>query len=727
MAKELTPEVLLRVKELRDKIDKARDDYYNKKIESMSNYEYDKLWDELEELETEYDLDVRDTDNVGAEVDEDNGLPKVTHTHEAKSLGKTKSIDELIKEQSKTSKGKDAEVCLSWKLDGSTLCLTYDKGQLQLASTRGNGIVGSDITANTKYDTIQGLPQTINYKGKLEVRGECLMSYAEFNRLNDNGQYANARNLANSTITMLDTDTFKQRQLLFKAFQLVDSDEKINKFSNGLEFLKNEGFGVVPYVKVKVSELQEKIEEWSNPDVIQALGVPVDGLVVAMDDLDEVKDLSDTGHHPNKTKSMAFKWQDECAETVLRKIEWSPSRTGLVNPVAIFDPVELCGTTVSRASLFNISYIKNLNLQEGDRVTVYKANMIIPQIAENLDKDKSKNLNFDINCPCCQQKLIIKKSKDNVETLFCENQKCLAKELGRFAHFVEKDGLNIEGLAENSLRILMEKGVIKELADIFRLSEKDREAYTSIEGLGDKSFDNLLKNIEKARYTDTEHFLYACGIPSIGRGQIKEIVNYIRENFDELKIYHKDDDKCEGQAVYNTLLSMAINNYDFTKINGIGNILANNLQQFFEDEIIFPMEEELKNSNTIYDCCPYIELTDPLYEKQQTKGDSMIAGKTFVITGDLNHFKNRDEMIDKIESLGGKCSGSVSKKTDYLINNDINSTSSKNQKAKSLNVPIISEDDFLAMIDKDKSNDTPSVEEKEEIEEDDLDEMLEFM
>lgn len=710
----LTP--VERMIKLREELKVAADNYYNG-IESMSNFEYDAKFDELKKLEKQYGNEKENFTNVvGAKV-ENTPLQKVTHEYEAKSLGKTKSVDELIKEQSKTSDGMNGKTCLSWKLDGCTVQLTYDNGELQLASTRGDGKVGQDITQNSLF--IDGIPQTIDYKGKLVVRGEALMSYAEFDRLNTDGQYANPRNLASATITALDKELLTQRHIDFKAFELVHSDLVDFGFSENLKWLQSKGFAIVPHEVVSLTDLKEKIAEWSEADKINALGYPVDGLVVAYDDTNKVKGLEGTEHHPSLTKSMAFKWQDETVQTVLRDIEWSPSRTGLLNPVAVFDTVDLCGTKVSRASLHNLSYIESLNLKIGDSITVYKANMIIPQIAENLDKDKGRISLHDISCPCCKKTAKIE-NNNGTKTLVCENEACLAKEIGKYTHFVEKHGLNIEGLSEKTLLTLMENGIITELADIFRLSEKDRAAYTSIEGQGDKAFDNLLKSIEKAKYTDLEHFLYACGIPNIGRGQLKEIVGYLKENFDSLsKEYLQYAEKfCDGEKLFVLMIAMSIEQFDFTQINGIGDILAENLNRFLQEEFIFPMKnvdsEELNKLNEkiyergdrklfqYYSCLPYVELTDQLVKQKE---NLPLSGKTFVITGSLNHFSNRDEMIQYIESLGGKVSGSVSKNTDYLINNDVNSISGKNKKAQNLNIPIVSEDSFLEQFGKEEKED----------------------
>lgn len=685
--KRMTP--IEEMEQLRQELKKASDDYYNG-TESMTNFIYDKKFDRLKELEEEYGKPGENfTDTVGAKTD--SLLSKVTHEYEAKSLGKSKSVDDLIKEQSKTEEGKEGITCLSWKMDGGTGQLTYQNGKLVLAATRGDGVTGVDITKNAPF--IDGIPQTIPFTGKLVVRGEVVMSYAEFDRLNTDGRFANARNLACATMGALDTELLKERHISFKAFEMVYCDKPMHpSFSARLDTLEKFGFGVVEHEVVKISDLKKAIDTWSKAEKIQDLGYPVDGLVVAFDDTEKTKDLEGTGHHPSLTKSMAFKWEDETKKTVLRAIELSPSRTGLLNPVAVFDTVDLCGTKVSRASLHNLSYIENLNLKIGDEITVYKANMIIPQLAENLDKEKAgeKIFSHGMECPCCKNKANIHEN-NGVKTIVCENEKCLAKELGTFVHFTEKHGMNIEGLSEKSLLLFMENGLIQELSDLFTISEKDREAYTKLEGFGDKAFDNLLKNIEKAKTTDISHFLYACGIDGVGRGQLKEIIGFLQANYDTtLKDYHNPDGSYD--LLY-LLTKMQEDNFDFTKINGIGNVLAGNFSDFIEKEFI---HEQGKGFS---DCLPYLTFTD----KPMTQDKTLpLAGKTFCITGKLEHFDNRDAMVQAIESLGGKVAGSVSKNTDYLINNDVNSTSGKNKKAMDLGIPIMSEDMFLSEFMKEK-------------------------
>lgn len=682
-----------RIEILREELSKASSDYYNG-TESMSNYEYDSKFDELAALEDEYGDENNFTSKVGAKVDKSSALKEITHEYQAKSLGKSKSVDELIKEQSKTSDKEAGFTCLSWKLDGMTVQLTYDGGKLILAATRGDGEVGQDITEKTKY--VEGVPQNISYKGKVVVRGEAFMTYEDFEKANENGQFANPRNLASATLTALDNNLLKDRHITFNAFELVDIDEpSLNKaFSQSLDFLKEQGFGVVEHEVVQISNLKEKIKEWSDPNRIKDLGIPVDGLVVAYNDKEKTKDLVGTGHNPSKTKSMAFKWADDTVKTVLRDIEWSPSRTGLINPVAVFDTVNLCGTKVSRASIHNVSYMENLNLKIGDEITVYKANMIIPQIAENLNRGSLIKPVSEVDCPCCKNKAVIKEN-NGTKVMFCENEKCLAKELGTFVRFSDKHGMNIEGLSEKKLLLLMEKGFLTELSDLYRL--KDHPEIAKIEGFGDKSYQNLIDSVEKSKNTDIKHFLYACGIEGIGKGQLDEIVSYLKEHYDtDLSGYHYEDGSYD---LIGTLVLMQEDNFDFTKIDGIGDVLAKNFSDFIQKELVEPYESCI--SGKFADCLPFTTFRDKVVSQNK---DAVLSGKTFVITGSLNNFANRDEMVAYIESLGGKVSGSVSKNTDYLINNDIESTSGKNKKAKDLNIPIISEETFLSSFGNEKED-----------------------
>lgn len=673
-----------RVKALRAELTKASEDYYNG-TESMSNYEYDAKFDELKLLEDALGIDENSfTDSVGAEVDTSNGLAKVTHEFEAKSLGKSKSVAEVKSEQSKTADGEDGETVLSWKCDGCTVQLTYEGGKLVLGATRGNGRVGQDITSNCSY--IKGIPATISEKGKLVVRGEAMMAYSEFERLNTDGQFANPRNLASGTLTAQDPAILKERQLEFKAFELVYAKGTVpTEFAKQLDYLEKLGFGVVPHTVYKVKDIATGIADWSGSDKIKAFGFPVDGLVVAYNDTTKVKDLEGTGHHPSMTKSMAFKWADDTAPTILRKIEWSPSRTGLLNPVAIFDVVDLCGTQVRRASLHNVSYISSLNLKVGDRITVYKANMIIPQVAENEDRGKGKCSFVGVTCPCCNTEAVIENNNGTL-TMKCPNSSCSAKRLGRYEHYICREGMNIFGLSEKTLALMLDNNIINNLYDLYTLDASKKKAYAAVEGLGEKGYDNLLNNIQASLTTDTEHFIYACGIEGIGTGQAKAFVQHVKRYWSELDDYHSGE-PCEGKAIFECLVEMAANDYDFTQVKSIGEKLANSFKAFLTSDLYH---------NEYKKCFSYLKFIDaaPVIAPSGNKGVDFASGKVFVVTGKLESYPNREALVDVIESLGGHVSGSVSAKTDYLINNDITSTSSKNAKAKQLNIPIISEATF---------------------------------
>ena len=680
---------------LREELEKASDDYYNG-TESMSNFEYDEKFDALKELEEMYGSSSQSkfkdekafTDSVGASVGELSPLPKVTHEYEAKSLGKTKSVSELKAAQAKTADGENGKCCLMWKLDGMTGQLTYENGKLVLAASRGDGIVGQDMTKNSPY--IEGIPQEISLKSKLVVRGEILMTYAEFDRLNSTGKFANARNLAASTATAQDTNLPKERHTVFKAFELVHMDDKSacpKTFGARLDYLATLGFGVVDHEIVVIKDLDAAIARWSTEDNIASIGFPVDGLVVSNENVKAVEKLPDTGHHPSTTKSMAFKWADETADTTIREVEWSPSRTGLLNPVAIFDTVDLCGTKVSRASIHNVSIIRGLNIKLGDRVQVYKANMIIPQIAKNLDKAKAGTdvSSVTVVCPCCGTTAVVK-DNDGTLTMVCPNAGCTAKKLGAFDHFVSKPGMNIEGLSEKTLETMLAQKIITTFADLYTLGDAQAKAFADIPGFGPKAYANLLESIKKSKTTDSSHFLYACGIDGIGRGQLKEIIGFVKNNYDTLEKYHSEDGSYD---LLGLLVNMAEDGFDFTAINGIGEVLAKNLSSFLLDHY-----------GEYADVLPYLTFKDAPAAKSSgsASGGVSLVGKTYVITGKLDNFGNRDELVAFIESFGGKVSGSISSNTTALINNDVNSTSSKNKKAKALGVPIISEADFLAFV-----------------------------
>ncbi len=681
---EITKEMESLIRELNE----ASDAYYNGE-EIMSNFEYDKKFDQLAELEKKSGVILPDspTQKVGAVVD---SLNKVKHEYPALSLDKTKKVDEIVKAFVKGindafAKGYDhsEEVLLMWKLDGSTVVATYEGGKLVLLATRGNGEVGSDITHNASF--IAGLPTSIDYKGKLIIRGEAMMSHEEFERINASlpkGEepYKNARNLANATIQMHDSNELKKRHIQFMAHAFVYSDQGMpNLLSDQFDVLDALGFATVTRERVKVENLKKAIEKWSEEENIKNFGWQVDGLVVAMEDTMYARTLPGTGHNPHVMNGFAFKWQDETAETVLRDIEWSPSRTGLLNPVAVFDPVELEGTTVTRASLHNVSYIQEMNLLPLDRITVYKANKIIPQLAENLDKNHHGPIDISIAgkwCPCCKQKTEIVKS-DVSDTLVrkCVNPECPAKMVGRFVHFCERDCMNIEGMSEATITTFIEKGYLRTLKDLFHL-ERYKPQIEALDGFGSKSYENIIKAVNEARRADFVSFMHALGVPNVGKGQAKLLKPVAKAHCEEISADNYVD----------AFLDLVANNYDFTEIEGIGSVIDSQIKEYLTEERI----EE------IYGLMEELTFTD--VNEVGPDSDSAVNGKTFVITGSLNHYSNRDALIADIEAHGGKVSGSVSKNTDFLVNNDVTSTSGKNKKAQELGIKIITENEIIAMM-----------------------------
>lgn len=665
---------------------KASDAYYNTGSEFMSNKEYDDLYDRLLKLEKLCGWAYPDspTQKVGADVSDDDGLVKEKHEFPALSLAKTKNIDEYVgkfREQVKKS-SPYGDVVLMWKMDGSTVQLTYDGGKLTKAVTRGNGEVGSVITHNAPY--IKGIPMTIDYKGHMVVRGEAVMSYTEFERINDqmpaDDKYANPRNLANATISLQEGEKMRGRDIQFFAFNLVHTSGGIagnELFENRLIFLKKNGFQVVPYGVYPVGQLKDRMKEWENK--VPDFDFPVDGLVCALNDAAYADTLPGTGHHPNIMRGYAFKWKDEVVKTKLVDIEWSPSRTGLINPVAVFEPVELEGTTVSRASLSNVSIVKKLMLRKGDTIGVFKANKIIPQVAENFTPGGKLTYaeSHPLTCPCCGSEPEPRiNTTGDTEIVVCPNPECPAKHIGRFTHFAERDCMDIEGMSTETVSVLVERGFLKEFADFYRLKDHAAEL-EQLERFGKKKVKNLLAAVEKSRTTSFVPFIHALGIKAIGKGQAK-LLN---------KAYHGD---------VMTFFKDAKERHNFQTIEGIGEVLENNIWQWANEYLWFisvpdasgNLNQEIKN------LMPYLTFE----QEEETQASDVLAGKIFVITGDVHHFKNRDELKAYIESLGGKTSGSVSSKTSYLINNDVNSTSGKNKKAKELGIPVISEDKFLAMV-----------------------------
>lgn len=640
-----------RMRELIDKLNEANKAYYAEDREIMSNYEYDALYDELVKLEESTGITMSDspTVNVGySSVDE---LPKERHDKPMLSLGKTKDREEL-----KSWLG-DKEGLLSFKLDGLTIVLTYEEGRLKKAVTRGNGEVGEVITANAMV--FKNVPHKISYKGRLILRGEAVIKYSDFEKINSeiedaDAKYKNPRNLCSGSVRQLNNEITAKRNVYLYAFSLVEATDE--NFNNSVEcqfnFLKKQGFDVVHYVRVDSSNILEEIENYSK--LVTEYDIPSDGLVLTYDDIAYGESLGRTAKFPRN--SIAFKWQDEIRETVLRQIEWSPSRTGLINPVAIFDPVELEGTTVSRASVHNVSIVRELKLGIGDHITVYKANMIIPQIAKNLTQ--SGDLTIPNTCPACggETKLI----KDSMAwTLNCTNPDCPAKQIKSFALFTSRDAMNMEGISENTLEKLLATGILSDFTDLYKLSEH-KDVIVALEGFGEKSYEKMIDSIEASRNTTLPRVLYALGIPGIGVANAKVICRHFEYNPEY--IINADAD-------------------ELSEVEGIGEILAKGIVDYFSLE---------KNKKLFCDILKELRLE----EVKVDRSNDMVNGRSFVITGSLNTYANRDELKAKIESLGGKVTGSVSAKCECLINNDVASTSSKNKKAKELGVRIISEEDF---------------------------------
>ncbi|WP_297958333.1 NAD-dependent DNA ligase LigA [uncultured Ruminococcus sp.] len=638
-----------RMKELNELLAKASDAYYNTGVEIMSDKQYDELYDELEALEkkTGVTLSNSRTQQVGYEVS--SGLQKIRHTTKMLSLDKTKSVEEL-KSWLGTNKG-----FLSWKLDGLTLVLTYDGGTLTQAVTRGNGEVGEDITANARH--IIGIPARIPFTGHLVVRGESLMKYKDFERVNaeieDGSKYKNPRNLCVGTVRNLDSRVTAERNINFFAFNLVSADGyEENSFSARLDWLEQQGFQRVYGVTVTSDAVEGAVADFEK--AVAENEFPSDGLVLMLDDVAYGLSLGETSHAPRN--GIAFKWRDETADTILREVEWSASRTGLLNPVAIFDPVELEGTTVSRASVHNLSIVKQLRLGIGDTLTIFKANMIIPQVLEN--KTASGSLEIPAVCPVCGGNTEIRTSDEDVETLVCTNQDCAAKHIGKFEHFVQRDAMNIVGMSTATIETLVSEGFVREFRDFYHLDDY-KFRIVVLDGFGEKSYQKLADAVEASRKTELSRVLYAMGIPQIGRQASRLICGQ-----------YPSAEKLEQLTVE-----------ELTAIDTIGEVMANEYVSFFADE---KKRAEYR---------ALLEELD-IEEAAAVNSGSPIAGKTFVITGSVHIWKNRKELQAYIEQNGGKAANSVSSKTDYLINNDNTSNSTKNKTAKELDVPIITEEEF---------------------------------
>lgn len=642
-----------RIKKLVELLNKAGKSYYSQGKEIMSNYEYDALYDELVSLEKEtgYVLSNSPTTNVGYEVLSE--LPKERHESPMLSLDKTKNPEELAEWLG------DKTGILSWKLDGLTIVLTYENGELAKAVTRGNGEVGEIITNNAKV--FKNVPVTIPFKNKLVLRGEAIITYSDFEKINRqipeaDAKYKNPRNLCSGSVRQLNNEITAQRNVNFFAFMLVSAEgmEFNNSRKCQFEWLKEQGFSVVEYKIVNRENILETITWFENS--IPTNDFPSDGLVILYDDIAYGDSLGRTAKFPRN--SLAFKWADETAETVLREIEWSASRTGLINPVAIFDTVDLEGTKVSRASVHNISIMENLKLGIGDRIKVFKANMIIPQIAENLTQ--SGNITIPKNCPVCGGTTQIKQMND-VKTLYCINENCQAKHVKSFAHFVSRDALNIDGLSEATLEKFIQHGFLKKFKDLYHL-EQFREAIVNMEGFGEKSYENLIASANKSRHTTLPKFIYGLGIANVGLSNAKMIVKALGNDIDS--VINADREQLES-------------------IDGVGAVIADTFVSYFEKD---------DNKKAFYDLLEEMDI-----EKEEVNEDQVLAGKTFVITGSLKHFSNRNQLKDLIEQLGGKVTGSVTGNTSYLINNDSQSASSKNKTAAKLGVAVITEEEFLAM------------------------------
>ena len=642
-----------RMKELIPVLQEAAKAYYQEDREIMSNFEYDKLYDELENLEKETGVTLAGSPTVSVGYEALDELPKEAHETPMLSLDKTKDVEAL-----RDFIG-DHKTLLSWKLDGLTIVLTYGDGKLQKAVTRGNGVVGEVITNNARV--FKNIPLQISFKGDLVLRGEAIINYSDFEKINEeiedvDARYKNPRNLCSGSVRQLNNEITARRNVHFYAFFLVRAQgvDFQNSREKQFQWLKDQGFEVVEYRSVTRDTLDEAMEYFSTQ--VAKNDFPSDGLVALYDDIAYGDSLGTTAKFPRN--SYAFKWKDEIRETTLKEIEWSPSRTGLINPVAIFEPVELEGTTVSRASVHNISIMKELQLGIGDKIQVYKANMIIPQIAENLTR--SGNLEIPDTCPVCGKEARVIKTNE-VESLYCMNPDCQAKKIKSFTLFVSRDAMNIDGLSEATLEKFILKGFIKDFGDIFEIG-KYREEIVNMEGFGEKSFDNLMASLERARHTTLPRLLYSLGIANIGLANAKVICKEFE--YDLEKMIHATAEEISG-------------------IEGIGPVIAKSYTEYFADE------EKMKKFRHLLS---HLELEEVKQENRLT-----LEGKQFVITGSVNHFANRAELKEYIEQRGGKVTGSVTSKTDYLINNDVTSNSSKNKKARELEIPILSEEDFLHM------------------------------
>lgn len=641
-----------RIKDLVELLNKANKAYYQEANEIMTNFEYDKLYDELVGLEKETGMVLSNSPTVNVGYQVVSQLPKEQHNSPMLSLDKTKEVGALA------DFAGDRKCLLSWKMDGLTVVLTYENGELVKAVTRGNGLVGEVITNNAK--TFKNIPISIPYKGRLTLRGEAIIKYSDFEQINreiedSDSKYKNPRNLCSGSVRQLNSQVTAERNVNFVAFALINADDV--DFGNSIEqqykWMESQGFQVVEYRVVTRNSMEDAVKYFAEK--IQTYDYPSDGLVLMFDDIEYGLSLGTTAKFPRN--GIAFKWEDEQAETTLKYIEWSPSRTGLINPVAVFEPVELEGTTVSRASVHNISIMEELELGSGDRIKVYKANMIIPQISENLTKSGIDDLPKE--CPVCGNATEVK-AENGIKTLYCPNSQCPAKHVKLFTLFVSRNGMNIDGLSEETLEKFIDAGYIKEFADIFHL-DRYYEEIVATPGFGQKSYDNLMDSVEKARNVELSALIYSLGIPNIGSANAKLIC----------KVFNNNIEKIRNASVE-----------ELIEIDGIGEIMAEKFCQYFADE---------DNTKKLDNLLKEVNIAEP---EENTTPQNM-DGLTFVITGSVEHFANRNELKSYIEKHGGKVTGSVSAKTNYLINNDAMSASSKNKKAKQLGVEIVTEEVFL--------------------------------
>ena len=647
-----------RMKELVAVLNEASKAYYQKDTEIMSNLEYDRLYDELVSLEKETGIVLANSPTVHVGYEVLSELEKQEHPAPMLSLDKTKEVSALI------SWLGNHEGVLSWKLDGLTVVLTYEGGELKNAVTRGNGEIGEVITNNAK--TFVNVPKQIPYLGRLVLRGEAVIRYSDFNKMNEEipeaeGKYKNPRNLCSGSVRQLNNEITAKRHVHFYAFALVAdvlNEQQMkeigydNTMTGRFSWLAKQGFDVVEHFVVTKDTLEDQVMDFAAR--IPDNDIPSDGLVLSYNDIVYGKSLGTTAKFPRD--SIAFKWADEQAQTRLLEVEWSPSRTGLINPVAVFEPVELEGTTVTRASLHNVSILRALGLGIGDEITVYKANMIIPQVADNLTR--SNDLEIPAVCPACGEPTTLQ-DINGVQSLYCMNPLCSAKQIKGFSHFVSRNAMNIDGLSDATLEKFISMGFLKDLSDIFHLNQHE-EAIVEMDGFGQKSYDNLMKSIENARTVAMAKFIYSLGISGIGLANAKVIVSYFGQDFE--RIIHATEE-------------------ELVAVDGIGEVLAKAFCDFFADPQRMQIVNEL--------------LAEITFEKEENNSEQTLEGKTFVITGSVERFANRNELKDYIENLGGKVTGSVSKNTDYLINNDVTSNSSKNKKARELSIPILSEEEFV--------------------------------